>query len=122
MTRASFLPIAFLFAFYGCAERYGGLQQSATIVVQTQPPERRFSIVSASEARQAIGAESGDVALASAGSLKTLLDKKPVLIASSSPVTWNPGSYAVAVQCPTEYKVRLVTLERGAPKTLDIKC
>ena len=87
-----------------------------------QPPERKFSIVSASDARQAIGAESGDVALASTGFLKTLLDKKALLIASSSPVIWNPGSYAVAVQCPTEYKVRLVTLERGTPKTLDIKC
>jgi hypothetical protein len=122
MTRASLLPIALLFAVYGCAERYGGLQQSATIVVRTQPPERKFSIVSVSEAKQAIGAESGDVPLASAGSLKSLLDKKAVLIAGDSPVTWNAGSYAVAVQCPTAYKVRLVTLERGTPKTLDIKC
>jgi hypothetical protein len=37
-------------------------------------------------------------------------------------VTWNSGSYAVAVQCPAAYKVRLVTLDRGTPNTLDIKC
>jgi hypothetical protein len=122
MTRASLLPIAFLFALSGCAERYGGLQQSASITVRTQPPERKFSIVSASEARQAIGAESGDVPLATAGPLKSLLENKAVLIAGDSPVTWSTGSYAVAVQCPEAYKVRLVTLERGAPKTLDIKC
>jgi len=72
--------------------------------------------------RQAIGAESGDVPLALAGPLKNLIAKMAVLIASDSPVTWNSGSYAVAVQCPAAYKVRLVTLDRGTPNTLDIKC
>lgn len=122
MTRTSFLPFALLFMLAGCAERYGGLQQSATITVRTQPSERKFSILATSEARQAIGTESGDVPLSSAGPLKILLDKKAVLIAGDTPVTWNVGSYAVAVQCPTAYKVRLVTLERGTPKTLEIKC
>lgn len=122
MTRTRLLPIALLLALSGCAERYGGLQQSAMITVRTQPAERKFSILSASEARQAIGAESGDVPLASAGPLKSLLGKKAVLIAGDSPVVWNAGSYAVAVQCSDVFKVRLVTLERGMLKTLDIKC
>jgi len=122
MTLARLLPIALLLTLSGCSMNYGGLQQSATITVRTQPPERKFSILSASEVRQAIGAESGDVPLALAGPLKNLIAKMAVLIASDSPVTWNSGSYAVAVQCPAAYKVRLVTLDRGTPNTLDIKC
>lgn len=122
MIRASIFPIAFLLALAGCAERYGGLQQSASITVRTQPPDRKFSIVSASEARQTLGTESGDVPLVNSSPLSGLLDRKATLIASDSPVIWSAGSYSVVVLCPTAYKVRLVTLERGASKTLDINC